>query len=1026
MSTATLASTTPSLPGPSTSTGTPMNEEASFAHATEKLLHIGAVPVAHYLQEPALLAVSQNVLLAPPPPVQPSTASESTSEPVITRAVARLHQACQHNFGDTDGLRYEFEEDVVGFGTRCKLIITRPNGTSRTYTSPIAHQRKYDAKAHISTVAIENGAIDFILSGDGSREASSTEHALPPKPDPEAAAEADESVKAIEKICLDWTHGHIKPFWLLINEPRFGRTQGCALRIRLGPRNSRVYSVNTIYSTSAEAKQACAEAALADGVEHYVKTWSSSGPDMVVDEPGSEFSGSSISLQQYFDALPKPFPEPVAGKTALDINGPAWLNTAIQSARGGKIVPNFVWTTDAKLGYHGCLLRLERPGEVKSYLVDARFSKRAEAKAAVCLLAMSEGVGDYIRSVAQAVEDKLPAAMRKHVAEVLISHLNAEYRKTHGAGVQPQVEYDMDLNACGATITIELCTSPTAQQVRKYTVPAEYRNRNDAKLAVIARAVEEGAIEFLRFQGRPPPPGYVPKYTQQPQPQFDNSYMNRKRKTWESGGSEWSGPNGGGGWQNNKKPRFNGAGGGGGYGNFQGMQGGGFSPQGPPASRPAWNSNGQKRFTNTSWPRSNVPGSNQYDNGAGPSHAPGHFQHGPRNIGMPPAPVPYLGGGAHVAPQRTPAPYAYPGSGVQQPTQPPFYGATTTQSSYPGAMAQQTQYGMMNPGAGMFPNYSQTQPQQPVANTPSPMAYPQQYPYCSVVPSVPGHGQVPGYQSYTAAPIHYPTPPQTPYYPPPGVPLPTAAPAPAVPAVSAYYPNVPGVHQTNNPAIGSASLPRLPYNAPYNAQAPTQPTPAPVVHAPQPLVTPIVQQPAMPSIQPPAPATQPPPPPPPSTQPPPPPQPAPPKTSPPPPPPPSGPPNHSPHGVSSAKNAAKQQQPSPVVKTPLAPTILSAAQSAKSKKSAKVTIAVEPPSKTHVTALYDHCRNANLSAPQFCSEILKGEHVGEPQHKVWVIIGKMRFELPITFSSLSQGQEKVAKKVLDQLRQTPTGKAAKP
>ncbi|OJT06754.1 hypothetical protein TRAPUB_2391 [Trametes pubescens] len=66
-----------------------------------------------------------------------------------------------------------------------------------------------------------------------------------------------------------------------------------------------------------------------------------------------------------------------------------------------------------------------------------------------------------------------------------------------------------------------------------------------------------------------------------------------------------------------------------------------------------------------------------------------------------------------------------------------------------------------------------------------------------------------------------------------------------------------------------------------------------------------------------------------------------------------------------------------------------------------------------------------MPTPQFCHEILKGEQAGEPQHKVWVIIGKMKFELPITFASLSQGQEKVAKKVLDQFRQTSAGKAAK-
>ena len=39
-------------------------------------------------------------------------------------------------------------------------------------------------------------------------------------------------------------------------------------------------------------------------------------------------------------------------------------------------------------------------------------------------------------------------------------------------------------------------------------MPAEYRNRNDAKVAVVQLAFEQGAIEFLRFNGEPPPEGY--------------------------------------------------------------------------------------------------------------------------------------------------------------------------------------------------------------------------------------------------------------------------------------------------------------------------------------------------------------------------------------------------------------------------------------------------------------------------------------------------------------------------------------
>ncbi len=214
------------------------SEEDVFLHVTERLIRIGAVPVPLYLQEPALAALSRNAFAAPPN--QLNTAPAPAAEPTITRAVARLHQACQHTFGSTEALRYEFEEDAATFGEchtcdgcfrasrclgkRCKLTITRPNGTSRVYHSPTAHQRKYDAKAHVSTVALENGAIDFIISGEGTGTPEAEQPPPPPQPEVESVAEMDESVKSIEQTCLSRTSGRIKPFWLLISEPKFGRS----------------------------------------------------------------------------------------------------------------------------------------------------------------------------------------------------------------------------------------------------------------------------------------------------------------------------------------------------------------------------------------------------------------------------------------------------------------------------------------------------------------------------------------------------------------------------------------------------------------------------------------------------------------------------------------------------------------------------------------------------------------------------------------------------------------------------------
>lgn len=78
---------------------------------------------------------------------------------------------------------------------------------------------------------------------------------------------------------------------------------------------------------------------------------------------------------------------------------------------------------------HGSILRIERPGETKTYLVDAQFPKRSDAKSAVCLLAMSQGVGDYIRELKEAAENKLPADKRKLANEKILQTLAADCGK---------------------------------------------------------------------------------------------------------------------------------------------------------------------------------------------------------------------------------------------------------------------------------------------------------------------------------------------------------------------------------------------------------------------------------------------------------------------------------------------------------------------------------------------------------------------------------------------------------------------
>lgn len=102
----------------------------------------------------------------------------------------------------------------------------------------------------------------------------------------------------------------------------------------------------------------------------------------------------------------------------------------------------FVWLLSS-FTVHGCLLRLDRPGDYKASLVDARFPKRSDAKAAVCLQAMSEGIGDYIRSVMAAVDAKVTHTMRSFASGLVYPALMSELSKI-AIDLHPHFEYDKE------------------------------------------------------------------------------------------------------------------------------------------------------------------------------------------------------------------------------------------------------------------------------------------------------------------------------------------------------------------------------------------------------------------------------------------------------------------------------------------------------------------------------------------------------------------------------------------------------
>lgn len=132
---------------------------------------------------------------------------------------------------------------------------------------------------------------------------------------------------------------------------------GCALQIKLSLHLFRVCSVDVIHPSFEEAKAACAADAIAEGILDFImfgNGQTAPAEKRLFGPQEDDFTSASLpvalTLQGFFEALPRPLPEPVDDKTVAEINAPGWLNTLIQSARGGKFRIKFIWTTDTKLG----------------------------------------------------------------------------------------------------------------------------------------------------------------------------------------------------------------------------------------------------------------------------------------------------------------------------------------------------------------------------------------------------------------------------------------------------------------------------------------------------------------------------------------------------------------------------------------------------------------------------------------------------------------------------------------------------
>ncbi|KAG8820911.1 hypothetical protein FRC17_009988 [Serendipita sp. 399] len=373
----------------------------------------------------------------------------------------------------------------------------------------------------------------------------------------------DSNIKAISDCCLEWRAGVVKPVYLYFSEPTFvprselqgkkaktpiqedltGLKQGCALSITLSQHTTRVYSVHHIYSTRGEAKSAVAAVAIKQGVIDFIRHGNGQKSAMVfireLDGDANEnlnmevisrqipqekeisIEATSVNftlkkhqipldamtLQAFTNSLPKPFPETDGLKPLGDSNPVGWLNTAVQAARGSRMTITWTYLSNAKLSLHGCLVRFNLPRleDGRSYLVEPQFIRRADAKAAVALLAISQDVGGWIAGITKAIEDQITPEMRAKSGSILLS-LSQECIKAKLQN-QPTYEYVYDDGAVGCILKMEL--SPFLK--REYRVSTEYRTKADARFAVLLKAHHGGLFEFIRFRGEVPPRGYNPE-----------------------------------------------------------------------------------------------------------------------------------------------------------------------------------------------------------------------------------------------------------------------------------------------------------------------------------------------------------------------------------------------------------------------------------------------------------------------------------------------------------------------------------
>lgn len=395
-----------------------------FDAVSSQLAGLGALSVDDFLSNAPSVPVAYDIsfLMHPKEPEQPepdtqdvqkdadmeTNREEQDADPKLAARrnaksyVWQLRQASLNVFGSTTCLDWGYIEGAMplglsiiftpgsllssgGVGKQCILTITRPSGATRSYKSETGFTRKQDARGQAAQIAIDMGAIDFIVSGDSDALKAKKGLLLNPLDvelenldSIEATAGplsrwtlGEEPLKVIEECCQEWRAGKVKPHWVPYNDyknhkskflpvvPRrishlgFATELGIAMRISLNAHVFRAYSVDPVHNSLKQAKIACSRAAIDEGVLDFIRYGNGQTEPAAVAESDLDDEQDMpppvlrcISLQEFYESLPQPFPEDVGEKNAAEINAPAWLNLALQSARGGRLASKFLPVMD--------------------------------------------------------------------------------------------------------------------------------------------------------------------------------------------------------------------------------------------------------------------------------------------------------------------------------------------------------------------------------------------------------------------------------------------------------------------------------------------------------------------------------------------------------------------------------------------------------------------------------------------------------------------------------------------------------